>query len=152
MGTRNLICVVKDDKYRVAQYGQWDGYPEGQGITALNLLHSMDLEKFKDQVSKTEFISKKEIDKIIQQAEGNWSKAYPQFSRDTGTEILSIVYNAEKPIQLYNSIDFAADSLFCEWAYVIDLDKNTFEVYEGFNQFPLSEEDRFYQFNDNQTN
>ena len=38
MGTRNLTCVIKDGKYRVAQYGQWDGYPEGQGMNILNFL------------------------------------------------------------------------------------------------------------------
>ena len=27
MGTRNLTCVFKDGEYKVAQYGQWDGYP-----------------------------------------------------------------------------------------------------------------------------
>ena len=45
---------------------------------------------------------------------------------------------------LEDNINFAADSLCCEWAYVIDLDKRTFEVYEGFNQEPLTEDDRFF--------
>lgn len=31
MGTRNLTCVVLDGKYVVSSYGQWDGYPSGQG-------------------------------------------------------------------------------------------------------------------------
>ena len=26
MGTRSLICVVKDKEYKLAQYNQWDGY------------------------------------------------------------------------------------------------------------------------------
>ena len=46
--------------------------------------------------------------------------------------------------KLQNSLNFAADSLFCEWVYVIDLDKNTFEIYEGFNHEPLTQDDRFY--------
>lgn len=33
MGTRNLTMVMVDGVYKVAQYGQWDGYPSGQGIT-----------------------------------------------------------------------------------------------------------------------
>ena len=32
----------------------------------------------------------------------------------------------------------------CEWAYIVDLDKNTFEIYEGFNKTALNESDRFY--------
>ncbi len=45
-GTRNLTCVVVGGEYKVAQYGQWDGYPSGQGLTALNFLRGMDREAF----------------------------------------------------------------------------------------------------------
>lgn len=38
MGTRNLTCVVKNNKYVVAQYGQWDGYPTGQGQTIVEFI------------------------------------------------------------------------------------------------------------------
>ena len=38
MGTRNLTVVYVDGEYRVAQYGQWDGYPSGQGMTCLKFL------------------------------------------------------------------------------------------------------------------
>lgn len=49
MGTRNLTAVYLDGQYKVAQYGQWDGYPEGQGITVLTFLRDkMDLELFKE--------------------------------------------------------------------------------------------------------
>ena len=30
------------------------------------------------------------------------------------------------------------------WAYLVDLDKNKLEVYEGFNQKPITIEDRFF--------
>ena len=43
---------------------------------------------------------------------------------------------------------FASDSLFCEWAYVIDYDKNSFEVYKGLNTVSISEEDRFFPLYD----
>src|SRR5205085_10459690 len=35
--------------------------------------------------------------------------------------------------------DFPLDSLFCEWAYVIDLDNQKFEVYRGFQTAPHSD-------------
>ena len=38
MGTRNLTIILKNNKHKVAQYCQWDGYPDGQGLVAYNLL------------------------------------------------------------------------------------------------------------------
>ena len=32
MGTRNLTIIVEDNKHKVAQYCQWDGYPEGREV------------------------------------------------------------------------------------------------------------------------
>lgn len=65
-------------------------------------------------------------------------------SRDLGAKVLNnIVNSADTEILLKNSIDFAGDSLFCEWAYVVDLDKGTFEVFQGFNKEPLADGERF---------
>ena len=69
---------------------------------------------------------------------------HPELSRDTGAKILGIVAGATGEIKLQNSLDFSQDSLFCEWAYVVDFDQNTFEVYQGFNEMPLEESERFY--------
>ena len=41
MGTRNLTVVVKDEQVRVAQYGQWDGYPEVTGRGILKILREI---------------------------------------------------------------------------------------------------------------
>lgn len=70
-----------------------------------------------------------------------------------GAQVLNVIHNGyiegnDKKIPvsiigLANRETFAADSLFCEWAYVIDLDKNTLEVYKGFNESPLPEGERF---------
>lgn len=35
---------------------------------------------------------------------------------------------------MIDSRNFLADSLFCEWAYIINLDENIFEVYRGFQK------------------
>ena len=157
MGTRHLIVVVKDNEYKVAQYGQWDGYPEGQGLKVLNFLKENDIDKFRNQVAKCKFIEDdtfyekihKELDinpkdGFITYEESERFKAhYPQLDRDMGADILNYIMDNDDII-LQNCIDFANDSLFCEWGYIIDLDKNTFEVYEGFNKNPLSDNERFY--------
>ena len=41
MGTRNLTMVIHKEEPKIAQYGQWDGYPSGQGSTALKFLFKM---------------------------------------------------------------------------------------------------------------
>jgi hypothetical protein len=41
---------------------------------------------------------------------------------------------------LTDDTGFIEDSLFCEWAYVINLDKSTLEVFKGFQNDPSDEE------------
>ena len=43
MGTRHMVGVVLDGDFKIAQYGQWDGYPEGQGKTVLDFLRKADI-------------------------------------------------------------------------------------------------------------
>ncbi|WP_437609606.1 hypothetical protein [Erwinia sp. V71] len=159
MGTRHLTCVVKDGEYKVAQYGQWDGYPSGQGVDALDFLRNMGRDKFLTSLAATyqpteEQIAAwwKEVGHDIGSNDG-WvshdiSKKYkdkhPSLSRDAGAKILQMIQDASEPVPLNLYLTFAAESLFCEWAYVVDFDKNTFEVYEGFNKQPLAKSERFY--------
>ncbi len=131
MGTRNLTCVYMNGEYKVAQYGHWDGYPEVLGVTILTFLKSVNMESFKDAVSKVSFLTKAN------------RKLMPDYDWTKDGEILNrIVFDGVTKVE--NSIDFAKDSRLCEWAYVIDLDTNKFEVYRGFNKEPLSASDRFY--------
>lgn len=140
MGTRNLTCVVLGGEYKVAQYGQWDGYPSGQGVTALNFLRGMDRENFTAKVRATRFIDAAETAALDTT---DWMKTHPQLSRRNGAKILQLVADAEPGIPLVDQHQFAADGLMCEWVYVIDLDKSTFEVFKGFNEQPLAEGERF---------
>ena len=149
MGTRNLTAVYLDGQYKVAQYGQWDGYPSGQGETVLNfMLNEFNVDKFKQALSECRFLSDDEVTAkwkcgADDSGFGNFQRKYPELSRDTAAKVLSLIQNG-KAKELSNNIDFAVDSLFCEWAYIIDLDREILEVYEGFNKVPLTIEDRFF--------
>ncbi len=154
MGTRHLIAVYIDGEYKIAQYGQWDGYPRGQGVTCFEfiktLLDANIVEEFKEKVRATQWMTETEIDNIDEQIDnGSISEnQYPELSRDTGGKILSLVLEKPAGIKLINDITFAAASLVCEWVYVLDFDTNTFEVYKGFNKISLYECDRFYFLKD----
>lgn len=164
MGTRNLTCVFIDGEYKVAQYGQWDGYPEGQGTEILNFLHDKEaVERLKKNLSRVVFMdidNNEEHARKLQELQANMAKFMGEqdsctedqrrwvdlyISRDVCAEILINIANDDKegPIYLFNRIDFAGDSLFCEWAYVVDFDKGKLEVYEGFNRKVLDKDERF---------
>lgn len=139
MGTRHLIAVHLDGKYPVAQYGQWDGYPESQGASILDFLNRADLEVFKAKCRAARFSTKEECDALG----ATWKQTHPWLSRDAGSDVLDFVLDQPEGIMLTNQLPFAGNSLFCEWAYVIDLDAGILEVFKGFNEEPLPDTDRF---------
>lgn len=125
MGTRHLIVVKSNKKTKVAQYGQWDGYPEGQGVEILHFLKTSNLSLFKRMIDGLSFY------KSDKEHEGLDVDTNPELSRDTSAKLLNLIY-AGSVRKVIDSEEFADDSLFCEWCYVIDLDKNTLEVYSDF--------------------
>ena len=147
MGERNLTIVYSDGEYKIAQYDHWGADPSLNGIKCLEFAQKLSDEntfnKFKEMVSKAKFFTVDEIENLTDY-DGS-AKDYPQFTIKRGTEILDLILNNKnKDFPVYNSITFAADSLFCEWAYLINLDDKTLEIYKGFNTEPLTPDDRFY--------
>lgn len=146
MGTRNLTIVKIDDEYRVAQYCQWDGYPEGQGTGVYNFLNKilntrLLYNRFKANLRKVRRMDAAEIEKCWASvgATGNmvspdisntFKKTFPSLHRDTGSDILDMIL--DKPgVPVGIDLEFWDDSLFCEWAYLIDMDKRELSVYRG---------------------
>lgn len=124
MGTRNLTIVYNaEGTLKVAQYGQWDGYPSGQGKAVLEFLKSDRFDIFANyRLRKCVFIEEGEYD----------LQMHPQFSRNLGGHILTLIaHGPDAGIKLINSIDFAADGLFCEYGYLVDFQQKVFEVYKG---------------------
>jgi hypothetical protein len=160
MGTRHLIAVQSGGEYKIAQYGQWDGYPEGQGVEVLSFLCNSDyVAKLKANLANVRFVDKEKDKDFIEAYDKNtpnwsnepdnrtqeqvrWFDTY--ISRNIGSRILeNIAQSADKEIIIRNSINFAADSLMCEYAYIVDFDADTFEIYRGFQKRPLAENERF---------
>lgn len=145
MGTRHVIAIVQNNEYKLAQYGQWDGYPSGQGLYILNFLRDSNLDRFAEKVAKCSFLNDEEIAAVNAQAEKD-KKMPEHLNRDTGAKILQMIMDSDG-LKTHNSLSFVAEGLFCEWAYVVDLDKQTFEVYQGFQQTPVPEDQRFASLN-----
>lgn len=140
MGTRNLTIVKSKGKVKVAQYGQWDGYPTGQGKTIAGFLKTADLKKFKKLVDVLTEYKNKEIEDAYVEAGAERGaefcsseiadkvKAkYPELSRDQGADILFLIAEGTvKKVSLAES--FEKDKTFCEYCYKIDLDNETVEM------------------------
>jgi hypothetical protein len=132
MGTRNLTVVKNaDGEIRVAQYGQWDGYPSHTGASILHFLSdSQNVDYLKAGIEFTRFITYDEVNSIYNEVTNRagvdaFKESYPSLTRDTGWEILEVVRDKTN-VPLVNSIDFAADELFCEGYYEIDFQTNKF--------------------------
>lgn len=164
MGTRNLSAAVVDGEYRIAKYCQWDGYPSGVGVGILNVLRNSDLNVLKERIRKNAgYIDKNKISDLYENlginATDGWvsyedgkrfANAHPLLNRDSDlSDVLQEhMKTDDKMIYTMSDLEFAKDSLFCEYAYVVDFDKNTFEVYKGFNTDSNDENGRFYESNE----
>lgn len=176
MGTRNLTLVWYKGKWRIAQYGQWDGQPDGQGVRILRFINNLP-DQYAGGVSSTDRPTidnlealksaldndmayeptredlediQRDVDKVINEAQEiarnpglnyeerlNLSQTMmnatklvaPTLDRDLGAEILWIVAYTKEKLPVRFDREFIK-SENCEWAYVLDLDKNVLEVYK----------------------
>jgi len=143
--TQSLTAVFYKGQYRIAHWGSWDGYPEGHGLTALEFIRDqMDYDKFTDKLMKLRELSDADRARIAEMMEDDFERQYPHLTQDgDGSEILSVVQDGEDGLPLNNWIYSVGDSSYWQWAYVIDFDKGTFEVYRGFNLEKLDPSERF---------
>jgi hypothetical protein len=177
MSTRGCLGVVKGGEFKVAQYCSSDSFPRGLGQDIIaffkgtvegNNIHDVSI--LSEKADKLSWIEDKRLKEINEIRKDYNNKEYHNFDYlFYGVAILNYIYNDGYLVVkqyddtghlythkegngviegLINSQDFFGDSVYCEWAYVIDLDNNTLEVYKGFNEENLTEKDRFYYLQD----
>ena len=160
MGTRNLTKVIdKTGRTVVAQYGQWDGYPSGQGISMLSFISEYKmLNKIENALRKVHFVSDEEAEvfykdfsndgMMTMEQSDSFETIYPSLSRNTGSDILKvIVYSTGYTLPLIDNSDFENDDLFCEGVYTLNFETREFVSTYGditvsfnFDQLPTAED------------
>ena len=157
MGTRHLTVVIKDDEIKLSQYGQWDGYFTYSGTKFLQFVkenlqskskkrQKYRIEKFGEKIDTLQKVDEKTIQEVRAIREkysfdNTLNKSqfaipfnimFPQFSRDTGVEILNIIMKIQA--YMFNPnykfpvvLDFDAGISCTEFVHVINLD--TEEIY-----------------------
>lgn len=149
MGTRNLTKVIdKDGITRVAQYGQWDGYPEYTGTRILDFIKEYKMtDKIENSLFKARFITDEEAEtysKPFTSDEGwmnmeqgaTFSSMYPSLTRDTGCDIIKVLVYSNGDVPLVDNSDFENDDLMCEGVYTLNF--QTREYTSKWNDITVS--------------
>lgn len=141
MGTRGLIGFRLDGIDKLT-YNHFDSYPAGLGRDiVINQLPAL---------LKMPDLLKRVAD--IRLVHSNGQPTAQQIRRlrrfanlQVGTQSVDDWYCLLREMQgkltacveagvMIDSHEFIRDSLFCEWAYIVNLDANVFEVYRGFQK------------------
>lgn len=113
MSTHGAVGIRFNNKDKVG-YNHFDSYPTGLGDSILHFLQIHSIEQLKEIYDKIELLD------IFEQVDvwcWNWKNK---------------CFN----LSFCDRLDFLYDSLFCEYAYIINLDSQMLEFYKGFNKNP----------------
>ena len=140
MGTRGAFGFYQNGVTKVA-YNHYDSYPDCLGSRMATFAQTVCKTKLAEQVTR--------LKEVPNRPPSNTEVvALKQFSNlDVGSKDIREWYcllrktqgNPEALLEagFYEcALSFLADSLFCEWAYIINLDDGVFEVYRGFQEGP----------------
>lgn len=129
MGTRHRQAVInKAGELKIQQYGQWDGYPDGQGKDILAYLRNGNLDKYQEELDKVNLITEEQSKDV--EADENWEINYPYMSRDCGSDIHQMVEDGS--VKFVAHIDEDEAKKWCEGFYTIDFQKGLF-ITEYYN-------------------
>lgn len=144
MGTRGILGFRIDSTDKLA-YNHFDSYPSGLGTTIQRWLRESSLDDVKAQVRALRVVaadtkpSPEDIEalqpwtnlNVSSQCTQDWYCLLHNTQGDPGATLQAGV--------IVDSASFVADSLFCEWAYVVNFDDSAIEVYRGFQKAPHSD-------------
>jgi hypothetical protein len=142
MGTRGVYGYRIDGEDKVT-YNHYDSYPDVLGARILSYASRMGFQRMREVAQRVvlvdgnETVEKEMIERYKFYADLNVADcrydSWYCLLRNTQSNLYPYHRNLEHMI---DSHEFLADSLFCEWAYIINLDVKSVEVYRGFNKNP----------------
>ena len=139
MSTRGLYGVVIDGEVK-ASYNHYDSYPSGLGYQILNEINAGTLTaghaRYMRLVDESSAPTQDQITTMVDAGLYN-----PNVSSGDTAEWYFLMCEAQGKLHanlttgyMIDNLEFASDSLFCEWGYLVNFDTNRLEVYEGLNQ------------------
>jgi hypothetical protein len=141
MGTRGAIGFRINGKDKVT-YNHFDSYPTGIGVQVVEFLKNTGDAELMAMAKKIKMVKEdgkptpKQIDTCIKAGMVDLS-----VSERSTADWYCLLRNAQGDLAAYGKLGymtdskkFLLDSLFCEFAYIINLDTMELEFYKGFNR------------------
>lgn len=151
MGTRGIYGLRKNKKDKMT-YNHYDSYPEGLGNTILDYIKQHTNKEMNILYDRLELVDQSlKFDELSDEQQKNISDMYFKENNNQQKDLskydmYSLLHSFQGELNKYDDYDkinfmtddasFIKDSLFCEWGYIINLDKNVLEVWEGFQKKP----------------
>lgn len=150
MGTRGAYGFIVDGEEKIT-YNHFDSYPFYLGISIKKQINSKTIEELTQIAKNVKLIKRTKTGKIRSATQAQIKKVR-DFEKENGVNLSDftvntkdqkdwycILRNGQGTLNLPFMIDdslFLNDSLFCEWAYIANIDSGCLEIYKGFNKNP----------------
>lgn len=149
MGTRGAYGFHRDGVDKLT-YNHYDSYPDGLGEDIVKFCRTTsigEMHEIFDRIIMVDNWAAEEKPSLEQIEE---CKAFYDSSVGFPTEWYSLLRHAQGDMNAFKqglrymieNSEFMKDSLFCEWAYIINLSTEKLEVYRGFQKEP--QKNRYY--------
>ncbi len=142
MGTRGVVGFHKKGVDKIA-YQQYDSYPEGIGSDVVEFVRNTSIFAMHQIFDGIEVVSNevKPTPEQIAHCEP-WTDL--GVSEQSTADWYCLTRDAQGNLEVYkaglrymlDAADFLKNSLYCEWGYIINLDENVLEIYQGFQSSP----------------
>ena len=145
MSTRGAYGYRADREDKVT-YNHCDSYPAALGAKIFEYVAKTDLDSMRNvawhiklvnrnSIPSTELIARYKKYADIAVSDRSYKDWYCLLRKTQG----SLYAHHQDLEHMIDSREFLYDSLFCEWAYIIDLDTQNLEIYRGFNRSSRAE-------------
>ena len=146
MGTRGIFGFIKNGEDKLT-YNHWDSYPDGLGRNIIEFINRHSVEKLNDTFNKIVLVhennppTEQQIQICIKNGLADFSVStrekadwYCLLRNCQGN--LDLLVSMEDEAYMLDNHNFIKDSAFCEYGYIINLDDNVLEYWEGFQHDP----------------
>ena len=142
MSTRGVYGFRKNGVDKLS-YNHYDSYPSGLGNDVIEFCKSMSIKELNALYDRLEMINE-DIPPTPEQIDFCKPWTNLNVSNESTSDWYCLLHGAQGNLSAYkdglrymlDSDYFIKDSLFCEYGYIVNLDNNTLEFWEGFQKKP----------------